>query len=75
MKAHTEVRRGEKSQPSGPGSELRLGMEKEKEKVRNIIDGMCKQKRRKSTCIQNDTYGMLQCRRAKHKMMLIITKT
>ena len=37
MKARAVVERGEKSLFSGPGSELRLVREKEKEKVRTAV--------------------------------------
>ena len=36
------VGKGEKSLPSDPGSDLRLGTEKEKKKSATIIDGMSK---------------------------------
>ena len=45
MEACTVVGRGEKSLRSDPGSELRLGTEKEKESAK-IIDWMSKKKKK-----------------------------
>ena len=48
MKARTVVGRGEKGVFSDPGSELRLGREKKKQKCAQTVEGMAKKAKKKN---------------------------